>query len=245
MSQVSVIIPCYNQESFIAEAVASVQAQTHKNIQIIVIDDGSTDDSWNVIQSLGVSAIHQENLGVCLASQHAFEVVTGEFVMRLDGDDYLPADYIASQLAVLERSKAAYAYSDAEYFGSRTGRMKSGPFSWRRLVQENYIHVSALVRAEVIRECGYFHESMTTGFDDWDLWLRLYEKGYTGVYNPKTHIFYRQREEAGRNDMAREQNRAMRAQIQVNHPDLYRRPDVKLLVLAWKVRRRIHSWGKK
>lgn len=249
---VSVIIPAYNQAAYLPEAVKSVFAQTYHPLQVMVINDGSPDNCEAVVQELqtiypGLEYFKQANGGVCRAAGLGLTKAVGKYILRLDADDYLPENYIKTLMGVMEGAPqhTAYVYTDAEYCGERTGTMKAAPFSLARLVRENYIHVSALVKREVLEKCGYFNPNMRYGFEDWDLWLNLVEHGFRGIYCRDTFLYYRQKKENGRNQMQAEQHRQMRTQIYANHPGLYKRPLNRLRVFDWRLRRRLKSYIKR
>ncbi len=95
--KVSIIIPVYNCEIYLDKCINSVCAQTYKNIQIIVIDDGSSDGSSSILDEFNddrLVVIHQENAGVCAARNNGLERADGEFITFIDGDDYIEPDYI-------------------------------------------------------------------------------------------------------------------------------------------------------
>jgi glycosyltransferase involved in cell wall biosynthesis len=105
---VSILIPCYNAEKYVGEAIESALAQTYPNVEVIVVDDGSTDGSLGVIKSFS-SRIRWEtgpNRGGCAARNRAFELSHGDFVQFLDGDDYLLPDKVAIQLPFLTGNQA-------------------------------------------------------------------------------------------------------------------------------------------
>ncbi|RCW90257.1 glycosyltransferase family 2 protein [Winogradskyella arenosi] len=105
MDKVSVIIPLYNASSYIAETLDSVMSQTHKNLEIIIIDDHSTDDSFKKALALqDENIIVKQNIrkGACAARNYGFEISTGDYIQYLDADDLLSEDKIASQLALLK-----------------------------------------------------------------------------------------------------------------------------------------------
>lgn len=97
---VSIIIPCYNREEFISQAINSALSQTYPNIEIIVVDDGSTDTSISVIQTFGnkVKLIAQKNRGVSAARNTGFRVAKGEFIVFLDSDDWLSDNIIENHI---------------------------------------------------------------------------------------------------------------------------------------------------
>jgi glycosyltransferase involved in cell wall biosynthesis len=243
-SLVSVIIPAYNQGAYLADAVESVYAQDYAGpIEVIVIDDGSTDQTARVAGELALRYpalryVAQPNAGVCRAANRGLELARGGLLLRLDADDYLPPDYVRALAATLRaaRPDVAFAYCDAEYVGARRGRKRARPFRLSRLLQANYIHVSAMCRTEALRDVGYFNPNLRHGLEDWDLWLTLAEKGFRGAYCRDTHLFYRQKSEPSRNGMRLRQMWAMRRQVYANHPALYGRPSSRLLLLSWRMR---------
>ncbi|PKN64821.1 MAG: hypothetical protein CVU57_13500 [Deltaproteobacteria bacterium HGW-Deltaproteobacteria-15] len=127
---VSVIIPCYNAEPFVGETIASVQDQSWTRLEIIVVDDGSTDNSWNVIRSFGekVTAIRQRNGGGCRARNVGAAKAKGEYLMFLDADDLLGPDSMEHLVTALEGKKGIAACSWRRFEKSTKGwvRLPSG-----------------------------------------------------------------------------------------------------------------------
>ena len=114
---VSVIIPCYNCKRWVREAVESALKQTYPNIEIIVIDDGSTDGSLEVLRAFGprIKLETGPNRGGNSARNRGFVLSTGEYIQFLDADDYLEPDKIARQVEFLEETKADVVYGDWRY----------------------------------------------------------------------------------------------------------------------------------
>lgn len=113
---VSVIIPCFNCEALVAEAIDSALAQTYPNIEVIVVDDGSSDGSLDVIKSFG-DRIRWEtgpNRGACAARNRGIEMANGEFVQFLDADDLLHPDKIAKQLPLAQSAEDLLVFCDLE-----------------------------------------------------------------------------------------------------------------------------------
>jgi glycosyltransferase involved in cell wall biosynthesis len=113
---VSVVIPCYNAERFLAETLESALGQTYSNIEILVVDDGSTDSSIGIIRSYGdrIKAEFGPNRGASVARNVGTVLANGEFIQYLDADDLLMPDAIERRIAALRKSKADVAYSDWE-----------------------------------------------------------------------------------------------------------------------------------
>ncbi len=121
MPLVSVAIPVYNGQDTVAHAVRSVLAQTHSNLEIIVVDDGSTDATWDVLQSFGSSirAIRQPNRGIAVARNTGVEAAQGEFIALMDHDDLCEPERIAAQVKFLgEQPQLVLCGSDFSAFSS-------------------------------------------------------------------------------------------------------------------------------
>lgn len=103
--KVSILIPCYNSEQFVADTIECCLAQTYPNIEIIVVDDGSTDNSFDIAKSFNstnIKVYRQMNSGACSARNNAFRKSTGEYVIYLDADDIINSTYIAEHIARLQ-----------------------------------------------------------------------------------------------------------------------------------------------
>lgn len=243
---VSIIIPLYNQSTYVTEAVESAMSQDFSPIEVIIINDGSTDKPEDIISQLvgkypTITVINQENSGVSIACCKGLEVANGAFILRLDADDYIPPTYISKLYDCLKKEKenVAFSYCDAKYVGSREGVFKSRSYSKTQLVQENYIHVSGLVRMSAIKKIGYYNQNMTHGLEDWDFWLSLAESGFKGVYCQDTYLNYRIKDVQSRNHISVERYRAMRQQIYKNHPKIYRNPWFIILTNYWRIKKRL------
>lgn len=248
---IAIIIPTYNQEAYLVEAVESVFAQSRLPDQVVLVNDGSTDGTSSVAGQLcqqhpTIIYLSQGNAGVGRACQAGLEKVTADYVVRLDGDDTMPPSYLEalSQALVGQPDRVAFAYSSAKLFGADGGWIQARPWSVGRLAPENYIHVSSLVRTSVAREVGYFAPELN-GYEDWDFYLTLADHGYRGILCRETFLNYRQKPEGGRNTMTREKDRDLRSQIYARHPKIYRNPLNKLQIFRWRVGRRLGYWSKR
>ncbi len=113
---VSIIIPVYNVEKYLEACVYSVLAQTYQNIEIILVDDGSEDSSGTIADTLKardtrIRVIHQTNAGVSAARNRGMEMATGEYLMFVDGDDYIAADCVEYMLSLAEKTQAEFCLS--------------------------------------------------------------------------------------------------------------------------------------
>lgn len=180
---VSAIIPAYNAAAFLAEAVGSVRAQTHRAIEIIVVNDGSTDNTREVVQGLGdgIVYVEQPNSGPAAARNTGIRRARGEFIAFLDADDLWQPTKVEKQLAAFAAHPgAALVYTQMVNFSLERGR-EPRPFPaevssgriFERLLVENLILLSgAMIRADVLREVGGFDEGLITA-EDTNLWLKI------------------------------------------------------------------------
>ena len=115
-NKVSIIIPAYNVEKYIKKCIESICNQTYRNIEIIIIDDGSTDNTAKIVDRYShydnrIKIIHKENKGVSAARNIGIEVSKGEYLVFVDADDYLASDYIEYMVSLAQRSNADFCLS--------------------------------------------------------------------------------------------------------------------------------------
>ena len=181
--RVSVVIPCYNQGPFIREALLSVFEQTVGDIEVVVVDDGSDDAvTGPLLDGLsirGVRVIRTPNAGLPAARNTGIGAAAGEFVVTLDADDMLAPDYTDRLLGAVEESKDhAYAHCWAELFGDTHSIWATRPFNPYQLMLSNSVVGCVLLRKSAWEDVGGYDESMRSGNEDWDLWIRLAAAGY-------------------------------------------------------------------
>ncbi|MBI1374424.1 MAG: glycosyltransferase [Phycisphaera sp.] len=174
---ISIVIPCHNAERLVGDAIASALAQTHANVEVIVIDDGSTDGSLGVIESFG-DRVRQEtgpNRGACAARNRGVELARGAFVQFLDADDVLHPTKIATQLAVAEAAgPETLVYCDGDCDdGSTAYQRPDDPAEAVRFVLAGVLPTLApLHRRAWLERIGGWDESLPCS-QERDLHLRL------------------------------------------------------------------------
>jgi glycosyltransferase involved in cell wall biosynthesis len=193
---VSIVIPCYNQGVFIMDALDSVKGCNPDLTEIIIVNDGSTDDYTNeLLQKLkneGYNVIFQKNTGLGGARNTGVLATNGEYILPLDADNRITAEYITKGIEILKNnSDVAVVYSNANYFGDQRGILKQGKYSLQRLMLGNFIDACALIRKSVIEEVGLYDNMKIMGYEDWDLWLRIGFKGYRFYYIDEPLFDYR------------------------------------------------------
>jgi glycosyltransferase involved in cell wall biosynthesis len=225
---VTVIVLCHNYGRYLGEAIESALAQTYPNLEVLVMDDGSTDDSLEVAQRYAdrVRIISQPNMGMERTANRAVAEARGELFCFLSADDALEPTYVERLAAALERTaEAAYAYCRPMLFGARTGPMRCLPFSAYFLVRRtNFVAGSALTRrADYLAVGGYTEDLGEHAFEDWDLWLRMLERGRRGTYVREPLLRWRRHETGSRNPEQGAREAAARAFIRARHAALRER----------------------
>lgn len=175
---ISVIIPSYQHASTLPHCLASIFKQTFTDLEVIVVNDGSTDNTEEVLKPFAgrLTIINQENRGASAARNHGFDLSHGEYVIFCDADVIMRADMLQKMFDALKaHPESAYAYS-AFRFGWK--KFASYPFSGQRLRKMNYITTTSLIRRQ---DFPRFDESLRR-FQDWDLWLTLLAQGKGGVF---------------------------------------------------------------
>ncbi|MCC6544913.1 MAG: glycosyltransferase [Nitrospirae bacterium] len=187
MPKVSVIIPTYNREKYIVETLESVFAQTFTDFEVIVIDDGSTDHTADILKPyLGrIIYMQKENGGPGSARNVGLKVVKGEYIAFLDSDDLWLANKLDIQVKFMDHHpEAGLVFTDYEVFcedetgkdiESRKVLIQGDDYSFRRLFQRNFIPtLTVIIRKSCINNVGLFDESkeLIVG-EDYELWLRI------------------------------------------------------------------------
>jgi len=200
VTKVSAIIPAYNQGAYLREAVRSLLDQTYPDFEVIVVDDGSTDDTCEVARSFADDRIHyvyQENRGLSGARNTGIRHSQGEYLTYLDSDDLFLPEKLDLLVAELESHPeiglvAGQAIPIDEH-GNRIGKMYAAPLPEpaENLLLGNPLHVgSVLVRGEWQKRAGFFDETLRS-YEDWDMWLRLVRLGCRTGWVPKPVSLYR------------------------------------------------------
>jgi glycosyltransferase involved in cell wall biosynthesis len=194
---VSVIIPCFNHGEFLPEAVASVAAIERDDVELIVVDDGSTDERTckeiGAIIAQGTKVVRQENKGVAAARNAGVVLARGKYILPLDADNRLRSGYIEHGIRILDANpQVGVVYGDAAYIGERKGRWRIGSFDRNRLLQCNQIDACAMYRRSIWEQNnGYDGTMPVQGFEDWDFWLCALENGWRFAYVPEVLFDYR------------------------------------------------------
>ncbi len=194
---VSVIIPCYNHGKYLIESVESVFSQTYKNFEIIIVDDGSVDDTRSVAKSLeGVQYIYQRNQGLSAARNTGIKNSKGSYLVFLDADDWLLPDALLTNINLLEQNKMAAFVSGAHKKVTDTKEVLEDVSievtkdHYLHLLQGNYIGMHATVMYQKwVFEKSLFDTSLKA-CEDYDLYLKIARR-YPVVHHTKPIALYR------------------------------------------------------
>lgn len=224
---VSVVIPCFDQAAFLEEAATSVFSQTFDDWEIVIVDDGSTDDTAQVATALiaarpqKVRLISQPNRGVSVARNAGISHSLGQYILPLDADDAIRPTMLEVLVAALDQRRVpAIAYTDIETFGEAAAVQRAGTWSADALSQGNQLSYCSMYHREVWEAVGGYNPNMSLGYEDWDFWVGAAAAGYDGIHVTEPLFRYRIRH-GSRDAHARRHDAELRAQIERNHPQLF------------------------
>ena len=244
---VSVVIPCFNQGVFLSESIASVQAQSLCDFEIIVVDDGSTDAATaRALEDVSpcVRVIRTENHGLAAARNSGIREARGKYILPLDADDKLGSTYLEKAAGILETDpRIGIVYCHAEFFGATRGRWELPPYSFPKILISPQIFATSMFRKSAWERAGGFSPEMRLGWEDYDFWLTLIENG-AGVHCiPEVLFYYRSHKGSMISRLTREDYVGMYVQLFRRHERLYvEHIDVlfREILATWDLRHR--SW---
>jgi glycosyltransferase involved in cell wall biosynthesis len=199
--EVTVVVPLYNYASYVLEALNSVRRQTLRELDLIVIDDASTDQSAELV--LGWMKEHalrfnralllrnRSNAGLALSRNAGFDAAETAFVLPLDADNRLRPTCCEECLGVIRRRSAGFAYPTIQTFGDISELRGVRDFLPTRFINGNYVDAMALVGKWAWLRAGGYMRIEPPGWEDFDFWCRCIERGIGGVHVKATLADYR------------------------------------------------------
>ena len=196
---ITIVVPVYNVEKYLPHTLESICGQTYTNLQILLIDDGSTDDSLAVChkwarQDNRIQVYEQENQGVARTRNKGIQLATGKYVMFLDADDWWESGKLKEQLKRLEETGYVLCSTGRELMnadGSSTGRTipVKEKITYRELLKHNSINCSSVIlRRDVAREFPMEHDD---SHEDYITWLKILRKYGCAAGINKPYLKYR------------------------------------------------------
>ena len=224
---ISIVVPCYNQAVFLNEALDSILNQTYNNWECIIVNDGSPDQTKEVVKHWlkkddRFKYFFQCNKGVSSARNTGILESKGEFILPLDADDKISSEYV--ELA-MEEFRAfpdlKLVYCEAEIFGDACGNWHLEPFNLKKIVSSNMIFSSAVYRKTDWERIGGYDEKMISGLEDWEFWISLLKDGGEVTKMNHTGFFYRVKNESRNKGISNNQKKELYEYISVKHADFF------------------------
>ncbi len=235
MDKVSIIIPCYNSGKILDRAVSSVQNQTWKNYEVIIVNDGSNDKvTLNLLSNMkGVKVLNQSNQGLPSARNKGIENATGNFVLFLDSDDYVRSDAVEIMINKVKNFEFSYAFCDIQLRGKKTGnRIKYYNFFEQLFI--NHIPYFILIKKDIIKQIGAYDTNMKYGYEDWELNIRLAKNGFFPIRVEETLFFYNVSSNGMLNSVSKTKHMQILNYIKKKHQDIYNLKKIIFVYLKWR-----------
>ena len=220
---VSIVLPCWNAHTFLAQAVASARAQTWPDTEVIVIDDGSTaPETLAALEALpgDVRVVHQENRGLAGARNRGFEEARGDFVLPLDCDDWIEPTFVAKAMAATGGDENAFAFAWIAAFGDYEAVLEKR-WNFADQLVANQLPYCLLLPKALWRRIGGYDETMRLGYEDWDFNIRLGLAGTRPVCIAEPLFHYRVAAGGMLMSVAHQRHGLLWRTIQQKHPRDY------------------------
>ena len=231
--KVSIIIPCYNQAEYVPEAIESALNQTYKNVEIVVINDASKDNSSEVIRSYAnkhtniIFLDEKENKGVVKSRNLAISKCSGDYILPVDADDKIDSTFCEKAVKILDSDlDVRIVYSRIQFFGHLNKEFRLEAFNPDRIIFNNCIPNTAMYRKSDFVSVGGYQDYMKDGWEDWNMWLSILEiapnKEKCAYKIDEILYLYRQFESGTRSDFKLKKQNELFVNMIVNHPALYK-----------------------
>ena len=196
ISKVSVIIPVYNKEKYIKRCLESVLNQTYSNLEIVIIDDASTDNSMNIVNGIEDERIKiislSENRGVSIARNKGIEIATGKYICFLDADDYWILDKIEKQVKMIELNNYVFVYGGYEYLKNERKHIAHVPtfLDYNKALKNTAIFTSTvMLNMNILSKEDIYMPNVKS--EDTATWWKILKKGITAYGIDEAIAVYR------------------------------------------------------
>lgn len=227
---ISIVVPSFNQSDYLEDCLESAYNQTVPALEIIVVDDGSTDNSLEIahrymfkefpgIES-PVRVVSQVNKGLPSARNTGIMNARGDYILFLDADDKLVETAVERIQAEIRRTNADIVTPSFREFGKSDRTIVLQGFTMEDLKTANRLGYFSAIRRSTLLECGGYNPKMVWGWEDYDLWFDLFKRGKSISILQEVLVMYRVKEHS----MIHEANKhaqELYTQIQKNHPHLW------------------------
>lgn len=174
----SIVIPLYNQADYVAKAIESALAQKFFDFEVIVVNDGSTDGWFRVLEPYvdRVQLVNQTNRGLAMARNRGFSESQGEFILPLDADDWIEPDYLAKTVPMMTEGVGIVA-TDMQRHGLLNDRVPPRGLNLEIELRGNDLPVCSLIRREAFFQAGGYNPAVPV-YEDWNLWICILKHGW-------------------------------------------------------------------
>ena len=224
---VSIIVPCYNQAEYLDECLQSVLHQTYENWECIIVNDGSPDNTDEVVKKWIIKDsrfkyYYQENAGVSSARNLGILKSIGEYILPLDGDDKIAENYIKQAIEVfIKDDLLKVVYCKAEKFGDEMGEWDLPSFSLKSLALDNMIFSSALFKRRDWQKVGGYDDKMLDGLEDWEFWIAILKNGGKVLRLDITGFYYRIKLVSRQKKLDLVQKKKLFNYLGIKHPEFF------------------------
>jgi glycosyltransferase involved in cell wall biosynthesis len=226
---VSIVVPCYNGGRFIDELLSTFAAQTFRDFEVVIVDDGSGEETRAKLATLdpSIRVLRQENQGPGAARNTGFQAARAPIILPLDCDDSLEPTYLAETVPVLQAAPqdVGFVFTYLRAFGAIQRVFPRGFDRFDQLFS-NRLQSCILMRKSAWEALGGYDESMRDGYEDWDFNIRLGNAGYRGIEIPKPLYLYRVSNEGMLLSHCSGKHAEIWRYIREKHADLYRVPAI-------------------
>lgn len=225
--KVSIIIPAYNYANYIGECLDSVIYQTFKDWECIIIDNGSTDNTAEIVKKYTnkdnrIKYHFTDQKGVSLARNFAVSLSLGAFILPLDADDKISSSYLEKALVIMDKNpEISLVYCDAILFGSVNKKWILPDFNYKSMLIENSIFCSALIKKTEFVAVNGYNTNMVEGFEDWDFWIKYLANDKKVIKINESLFYYRIKKNSRNSELDQEKQLRLRTQIYNNHKEVY------------------------
>lgn len=217
--KVSIIITCFNYGRFLSDAIESALHQTLKGAEIIVVNDGSTDNTAKIAARYPVIQVHQNNQGLPTARNVGISNSKGVYILPLDADDKLHPQYLEHTVPILDRyDDTGVVYTSRLHFGLLNTVKQAQAFDLEMLKNKCLLNYCSLYRKQVWTECGGYDPKMISGYEDWDFWLNVAKRGWQFRPVYEALLLYR-KHGYSLSDLAKDNHETLFSQITCKHSD--------------------------
>ena len=226
---VSVIIPCFNYAKYLEECINSITEQTFDNYEIIIVNDGSTDNFNEVTDKIilrnnkkRITIINQQNSGQpAIARNNGIKKSKGKYILCLDADDKIHSNFLEECVNVLyAHTEYSIAYPNIQHFGKNTSLLKFDDYDASLITLYNHIPTASLFKKKAWIDSGGYKANVK-GYEDWDFWIGCYEAGHIGKHADKAIFHYRIHDGGNMLKDANSRDQILKSQIILNHKDSY------------------------